>query len=74
LLLYLDETLVESGVFDVERLNLKKGIGGLQPGEIPVKNPPAGRTFFRIEKIDLDGGRRFGALSLKGEKENKNEK
>jgi hypothetical protein len=39
-----------------------------------VKNPSAGWTFFGIEKISLDGRRRFGALSLKGEKKNKNEK
>jgi hypothetical protein len=39
-----------------------------------VKNPSAGWAVFRIEKISLDRRRRFGAFSLKGKKEDKNEK
>jgi len=39
-----------------------------------LKNPSAGWAFFGIEKISLEWGRRLGALSLKGEKENKNKK
>jgi hypothetical protein len=68
------KTLVECGVFDVECLNLEKGIGGLQTRKITVKNPSAGWAVFGIEKIGLDRRRRFGAFSLKGGEENENEK
>jgi hypothetical protein len=39
-----------------------------------VENSSAGWAVFRKEKISLKWRRRLGAVSLKGKKENKNEK